>query len=432
MLNIKLIKDIKDLPESFSFNLDLSKDLFVYLLFSDDEMIGCGQLIEHNFKEIEIAYIEIRKEYRKRGYGTKLIKFMINNSHYKEFLLTTVEPSFYEKIGFKKIRGFPSFVDHSDPECKNCNPSKCVTLSYKKPDGLIKLEESKSFQAEYAGLLKRNRPMICEFSLINNKLWSFTENPYFLKIKDYLFIVSFPFDNPNHGVVLPYKNIPLEVMDIYILFIKKININRIKLQTNITDLPRSLLEKINEINFSSKHPLEIIEDRDNFDYLYRVSDFACYPGRKYSKKRNRLKKFIKNYPNFTILPYDSSYKSEVLEFAKHINKRLDVSYIYGELPLKIGLDSNLLSGFIVKVAEKIVGLVLYSILNEKTVLVHFELINTNYDGVAQFINNYMAKTFQGKYLFINREQDLGISGLRKSKLSYKPYRLLKKYDIVFK
>jgi hypothetical protein len=47
------------------------------------------------------------------------------------------------------------------------------------------------------------------------------------------------------------------------------------------------------------------------------------------------------------------------------------------------------------------------------------------------MNNYLGQALSGKYTFINREQDLGIAGLRKSKLSYNPYRLVKKYAVEF-
>ena len=81
----------------------------------------------------------------------------------------------------------------------------------------------------------------------------------------------------------------------------------------------------------------------------------------------------------------------------------------------------------VLIEKEMVGILIYSNINPKTVMVHFEFIDNRYDGVAQLLNNCLGKKLQGTHLFINREPDLGIPGLRKSKLSYRPYRLLKKY-----
>ena len=103
--------------------------------------------------------------------------------------------------------------------------------------------------------------------------------------------------------------------------------------------------------------------------------------------------------------------------------------IYSINILKTGLEKDLLQGFIVKIKEEVVGALFYSELNRETIDVNFEIINSKFDGVGQLLNNHLGQKILGKYKFINRESDLGLAGLRKSKLSYRPYRILKKCDL---
>jgi hypothetical protein len=66
-------------------------------------------------------------------------------------------------------------------------------------------------------------------------------------------------------------------------------------------------------------------------------------------------------------------------------------------------------------------------LNDSTAVVHFEKAMPGYDGLYQLINQWFCRYGLTEFEFVNREQDLGIPGLRKAKESYHPHHMVEKY-----
>ena len=409
---------LDNLPERYKI---LSR--VYYLLFEDKEIIGWAQIFTHNKNEYELAHVNIVEDHQGKGLGEKFVKFIIFNSNTPSIILTTIIPRFFEKIGFRELVELPSFVDHSDYDCKQCQPENCTPMLYQRPSYLKKFGDCPICQARYTILVNDSKPMICEYSLTNNKMWSFVENPYFIDIDDQLFIVAFPFEHENYGVILPYRSIQQKTLDKFLLHCTELGINKLKVLTSV------ILQRNQNLAKS-----QLIEDRGNWDYLYKVSDFASYPGAAYEKKRNRLKKFLKLFPQHEVFDYTENNNQELtnqlLSFVKNICAEIQqLPEIYSTTVIKQGLRDSLLQGIIVKVSGDIAGVILYSELNIKTAVIHFELIDPKYDSLAAYLNNLLGKKLSGKYKYINREQDLDLEGLRRSKLSYRPYRLLKKYDL---
>ena len=68
-------------------------------------------------------------------------------------------------------------------------------------------------------------------------------------------------------------------------------------------------------------------------------------------------------------------------------------------------------------------------LNPTTAVVHFEKANPELRGMYQLINHWFARNELSEYPYVNREQDLGIEGLRKAKESYHPYHMVRKFSV---
>ena len=188
--------------------------------------------------------------------------------------------------------------------------------------------------------------------------------------------------------------------------------------------------------------LKFFEHRDYFDYVYRSSDLANLPGTNYAKIRNRLNKFKKNY-EYTTEMISEENMDEVDEFLKRWclwkdcesdivleNERKAIVYSMAHF-FDLGL-----SGLVIRINGNIEALAVYEKMNPDTAVVHYEKGSPYFDGIYKAINMETAKILQKDFMFINREEDMGIPGLRQAKLSYRPHHMVKvfhvkKEDIVF-
>ena len=91
-----------------------------------------------------------------------------------------------------------------------------------------------------------------------------------------------------------------------------------------------------------------------------------------------------------------------------------------------------LAGGIIRTEGKIIALTLGERLNSDTFCVHIEKADTAYAGIYAGINNLFVRSSMDGMKYVNREEDLGIEGLRKAKLSYHPAFILRKYTVTFK
>jgi hypothetical protein len=207
---------------------------------------------------------------------------------------------------------------------------------------------------------------------------------------------------------------------------------RLAIKENMTF---GFIKKIEKNLLSTYFPsFTFIEDRDYFDYVYRASDLAELSGTKYGKIRNRLNKFAKN---FAYITEEISEKNinEVNEFLKRWclwkdcgsnelleNERKAIIYLMSNY-----FDFNL-KGLALRISGTIQAIAVYEKMNAETVVIHFEKGSPDFDGIYKAINMETAQRLQ-HFVYINREEDLGIPGLRKAKLSYHPDHFIEIYNI---
>ena len=90
----------------------------------------------------------------------------------------------------------------------------------------------------------------------------------------------------------------------------------------------------------------------------------------------------------------------------------------------LGMD-----GLVLRHGEELLAVTLGSPLSGDTFDIHFEKADQEVDGAYTVINCEFARYLRKKYpdlRWLNREDDLGLEGLRKAKLSYNPHHLVEK------
>lgn len=178
---------------------------------------------------------------------------------------------------------------------------------------------------------------------------------------------------------------------------------------------------------------EIEFDQSWMEYLYKVEQFTEFAGRKMEKKRNHLNYFIKNYSPYEVCEIKSEAIEDLVQFtlafeAVHSDSPLE---LYESCQMIEGLrnwiDYNF-DGILIRKEGRVLG---YSF-GEKvgdTFVLHAEKGNIKYRGIYQVLSSEMCKYCCRKYpeiKWLNREDDMGDEGLRKSKLSYHPQLLIGK------
>jgi len=183
------------------------------------------------------------------------------------------------------------------------------------------------------------------------------------------------------------------------------------------------------------HNLVLIPHRDYFDYIYKSSDIADLEGSKYSKIRNRLNKFKRKY-EYEIEFISNENIDQVGEFLKRwcIWKDCESDPLLEneKKAVMFSMDNFFkleLEGIVIKINDKIEAISVYEGMNDEMAVIHYEKASPYYDEIYKAINNEAAKFLKNNYRFINRESDMGIKGLRKAKMSYKPDHMIELYHI---
>lgn len=175
-------------------------------------------------------------------------------------------------------------------------------------------------------------------------------------------------------------------------------------------------------------------DRDYADYLYLRSDLATLAGKKFQAKRNHINKFKRTYTNYDYSPITPDRIQECIDLEMEwcMANRCDEQEGTGNerqalLYALTHFDELGLTGGILRVEGQIAAFTFGMPINNDTFGVHVEKADTRIDGAYAMINYEFANHIPPQYIYLNREEDLGIEGLRKAKLSYQPVRVLEKY-----
>lgn len=190
-----------------------------------------------------------------------------------------------------------------------------------------------------------------------------------------------------------------------------------------------MLNKTNAEILSHLYPdmFTITQERDSADYIYSQQNLALLPGKKFHAKRNHISKFMRNNPDFEYKALDSTNLEDAYFVAHkwHMQNDSDKSELDAIRQALDNFSALSLFGGVLYVNSRPVAMTIASKINDSVCDVNFEKA-VDVDGAYAVINNEFAKS-HSEFLQFNREEDLGLEGLRKSKLSYNPDKILMKY-----
>lgn len=185
--------------------------------------------------------------------------------------------------------------------------------------------------------------------------------------------------------------------------------------------------------------IEISEDRANWEYIYDVGRLISLSGPEYSTKRKLANRFCRDY-NYN---YKSISQEDIIRIEKFQQHWLTVETrgekseqsLRGENRAIRRLLQNwnlfepeLIGGFL-EADNQIIAYTIGERIDKDMIMIHFEKALTVYKGAYQAVNRIFLENLGEPCKYVNREQDLGLPGLRKAKSEYHPVWFVKKYNL---
>ena len=282
-----------------------------------------------------------------------------------------------------------------------------------------------SFKDRYNGMLRCSGERGCEYSFTNLYLWG---RQRAAEVEGNLVI----FSQFNRNSVYLFPVGCCEKKGTLDAIIADSRERGIPCRLNgLTQEDYALLEYLYPGKFTSHF------DRDAFDYVYAIEDLAELKGRKFQRKRNHLNRFRADRPNHKLEPITAEnihLVENLVEqwYTRRLAENPHGDYYMEQMALKKALREWQilgLEGLLLRDGDQLLAMTIGSRLSSATFDIHFEKALDIADGTYAAINQGFAAYLREKYpelLWLNREEDMGLEGLRKAKLSYNPHHMIEK------
>lgn len=274
----------------------------------------------------------------------------------------------------------------------------------------------------FNNFFKRYPPQNSEYTFTNLYMWNHYYNLHYEIIYDCLCLIS----ERNTISILPPIGEESNIIKAFSELYKKYKSENSKVV--IERFPEELANKIMQV-----FNIEMILDEDNSDYVYNTSDLINLSGRKYHAKKNHVNRFKKSY-NYSIEPLSEDNILECLYFTEKWLQDKDIQENPGLLDEFTSIKTFFehyryfdVKGIVIRIEGKIQAYTFGELLNPDTAVIHIEKANPDIPDLYAFTNQCFAEKVWSHIPYINREQDMGIPGLRRAKQSYHPIKMIYKY-----
>ena len=301
----------------------------------------------------------------------------------------------------------------------NCETEQPIDYPFRKGFELSDQALIQSYVDQYS-------PMSCEYNFSNLFSWNDTYKHLWTMYKDRILI----YDPAHDQAFMPMgEDLPpqeLAELSSYLI--------RMGLRPDIGLVCRDYIEFFPQV----EKYYTIEENRDHAEYIYLTHKLSSLKGEKLHKKKNLISQFEKSYPEYQTEPLNPENLHRIAGFARTLldsmdppPQALEIEYKAIERCLTHFKELNM-EGLMILVEGQIAAFSMFSRLNSFTYDIQFEKADFAFKGAAQVINWKTAEFLEDKCRYINREQDMGIQGLRQAKLSYEPEVLFIPYFLKFK
>ena len=273
--------------------------------------------------------------------------------------------------------------------------------------------------------LKQDPPRVSELTFTNLFIWQYKYAPSWAIVGDCLLIICRPKDRAAFGLQPVGPGDKAKALALLFEALKQIS-------------PEAGVERVDEAFVKAYvAPEEYVTelDRDNSDYVYLAKDLIQLSGNKFHRKKNHVNQFIKNY-RFEYRTLDQELLKAFLnlqenwcrlrECATHPDLLSEDYAVHMALTHSRDLDFQ---GGAILIDDKVEAFALGEPLNEGTAVIHIEKANPEINGLYAAINQFFCREAWSHMRYINREQDMGVEGLRQAKESYCPDHMVQKYFV---
>jgi hypothetical protein len=196
------------------------------------------------------------------------------------------------------------------------------------------------------------------------------------------------------------------------------------------EIPIQMLDEETLTRVRNRYPdLPIYQDRDFADYIYLSTDLANLSGKNYLTIRGQINKF-KRTTTYSVEQITEDSIDGIKEFLerwcewKHCDEFPILAHEKEAVIFAVDHFNELnCQGLFIRTDKDISAIAIWGIMNEETIVVHFEKALPDFEGIYKIINMKTAKAVQTRYRYINRESDMGVPGLREAKIRYHPHHM---------
>jgi len=287
----------------------------------------------------------------------------------------------------------------------------------------LELQDKEIFQA----FLKAFKPETSEFTFTNLFIWRSHYKFQWSVYKDWLVIVSL---EGEYGTYTMEPIGPSPRDEVTRLVLEWMRGEKNEKNPRIERADEKIIREIEGMKGISIEPT-----RDHFDYVYLRDDLVNLVGNKYRSKRNHINQLLRTYSyQYSDLAPDHIQDCIALQEKWCILRRCEDDLdLLGEWDavkeILKSYTSLEVQGAVITIENKVVAFTIGQMLNDDTAVVHIEKADPEIAGLYPVINQQFCENNWKNVKYINREQDLGIPGLREAKLSYYPDHMVQKFRV---